>query len=324
MGFIDQLRSEGFAVESICRVLKEQGVKIAARTYRSWRQGRVATRTVSDALVMDVVREVAWKDKAFSDGTPRRVLTPEGLYGRKKMTAFVRRTTILDASRGAVDRAMHALELSGITRAKGIRTTVQSADGQRAADLLDRDFTATRPDQKWVMDFTYVRCWAGWVYVAFILDVYAQRIVAWHAHTTRTVDLVLRPLQIALWERDRTGHPIEAGQLIAHSDAGSQYTAIAWCEKLELDGIAPSIGSVGDAYDNALMESINGVYKTECIRTTVFHDGPYKTIADVEFATAGWVDWYNHRRLHGSLGMIPPAEFEEIYYAAPARELSNT
>lgn len=202
MGFIDQLRSEGFAVESICRVFKEQGVKIAARTYRSWRQGRVATRTVSDALVMDAVREIAWKDKAFSDGTPRRVLTPEGLYGRKKMTAFVRRTTILDASRGAVDRAMHALELSGITRAKGIRTTVQSADGQRAADLLDRDFTATRPDQKWVMDFTYVRCWAGWVYVAFILDVYAQRIVAWHAHTTRTVDLVLRPLQIALWERD--------------------------------------------------------------------------------------------------------------------------
>lgn len=222
MGFIDQLRSEGFAVESICRVLKEQGVKIAARTYRSWRQGRVATRTVSDALVMDAVREIAWKDKAFSDGTPRRVLTPEGLYGRKKMTAFVRRTTILDASRGAVDRAMHALELSGITRAKGIRTTVQSADGQRAADLLDRDFTATRPDQKWVMDFTYVRCWAGWVYVAFILDVYAQRIVAWHAHTTRTVDLVLRPLQIALWERDRTGHPIEAGQLIAHSDHGRQ------------------------------------------------------------------------------------------------------
>ena len=161
MGFIDQLRSEGFAVESICRVLKEQGVKIAARTYRSWRQGRVATRTVSDALVMDAVREIAWKGKAFSDGTTRRVLTPEGLYGRKKMTAFVRRTTILDASRGAVDRAMHALELSGITRAKGIRTTVQSADGQRAADLLDRDFTATRPDQKWVMDFTYVRCWAG-------------------------------------------------------------------------------------------------------------------------------------------------------------------
>ena len=155
------------------------------------------------------------------------------------------------------------------------------------------------------------------MYVAFILDVYAQRIVAWHTQTTRTVDLVLRPLQIALWERDRTGRPIKAGQLIAHSDAGSQYTALAWCEKLELDGIAPSIGSVGDAYDNALMESINGVYKTECIRTTVFHDGPYKTIADVEFATAGWVDWYNHRRLHGSLGMIPPAEFEEIYYAAP-------
>jgi transposase InsO family protein len=246
MGFIDQLRSEGFAVESICRVLREQGVKIAARTYRSWKQGRVAARTVSDALIMDAVREIAWKEKTFADGATRRVLTPEGLYGRKKMTAFLRRTRVADASRGAVNRAMHALGLSGITRAKGIRTTVQSEDGQRAADLLNRDFTATRPDQKWVMDFTYVRCWAGWVYVAFILDVYAQRIVAWHAQTTRTVDLVLRPLQIALWERDREGHPIEAGKLIAHSDAGSQYTALAWCEKLELDGIAPSIGSVGD------------------------------------------------------------------------------
>lgn len=241
MGFIDQLRSEGFAVESICRVLKEQGVKIAARTYRSWRQGRVAARTVSDALVMDAVREIAWKEKTVSGSTPRRVLTPEGLYGRKKMTAFVRRTRVADASRGAVDRAMHALGLSGITRAKGIRTTVQSEDGQRADDLLNRDFTATRPDQKWVMDFTYVRCWAGWVYVAFILDVYAQRIVSWHAQTTKTVDLVLRPLQIALWERDRAGHPIEAGKLIAHSDAGSQggfnrlsqhleYGGVEWCE----------------------------------------------------------------------------------------------
>ena len=323
MGFIDQLRSEGFAVESICRVLKEQGVKIAARTYRSWRQGRVATRTVSDALVMDAVREIAWKDRAFSDGTTRRVLTPEGLYGRKKMTAFVRRTTILDASRGAVDRAMHALELSGITRAKGIRTTVQSADGQRAADLLDRDFTATRPDQKWVMDFTYVRCWAGWVYVAFILDVYAQRSVAWHAHTTRTVDLVLRPLQIALWERDRTGHPIEAGQLIAHSDAGSQ-GGFNWLSQHPDPGGVQQWQLKTGSRKRAMCPRIHGVYKTECIRTTVFHDGPYKTIADVEFATAGWVDWYNHRRLHGSLGMIPPAEFEEIYYAAPARELSNT
>ncbi len=128
------------------------------------------------------------------------------------MTAFVRRTTILDASRGAVEPGQcMRWSFLGSHERKGFERRCKGADGQRAADLLDRDFTATRPDQKWVMDFTYVRCWAGWVYVAFILDVYAQRIVAWHAHTTRTVDLVLRPLQIALWERDRTGRPIEGG-----------------------------------------------------------------------------------------------------------------
>ena len=236
------------------------------------------------------------------------------------MTALIRRTAIADASRGAVDRAMRLLGLSGVTRAKAIRTTIPGKDGIRAGDLLNRDFTAPRPDHTWVMDFTHVRTWAGWVYVAFILDVFSQRIVAWHAQTTKHVDLVMIPLRMALWERDRQGHPIAPAQLRAHSDAGSQYTAVAYTEKLALDGIAPSVGSVGDAYDNALMETINGLYKAECIRTTIFHDGPYKTIADVEYATAGWADWYNHRRLHGSLGMVSPDEFEATYYAALTRE----
>jgi putative transposase len=136
-----------------------------------------------------------------------------------------------------------------------------------------------------------VRTWAGFTYVAFIVDVYAQRIVAWHAATTKHTDLVMIPLRMALWQRDREGHPTEPGELIHHSDAGSQYTSLRLTEHLALEEIRPSIGSVGDAYDNALMESINGLYKAECIRTTVFHDGPYKTIADVEYATAGWVDW---------------------------------
>jgi len=164
------------------------------------------------------------------------------------------------------------------------------------------------------------QAWAGWVYVAFILDVYSQRIVAWHAQTTMHAELVMIPLRMALWERGRQGHPIAPKQLRAHSDAGSQYTAVAYTERLALDGIAPSIGSVGDAYDNALMETINGLYKAECVGTTIFHDGPYKTIADVEYATAGWVDWYNHRRLHGSLGMVSPNEYEAAYYAALTRE----
>jgi len=319
LGFIDTMRAEGHAVESIIRVLREQGVKIAARTYRAHRQGVVAPRTITDARVQDAVRAAAWA-VIERNGTVRRVLTPEGLYGRRKMTALIRRTTIPDASRGAVDRAMRSLGLSGIRRDKSIRTTIPAKDGIRAGDLLNRDFTAPRPDHTWVMDFTYCRTWAGWVYVAFIIDVYAQRIVAWHAQTTKHVDLVMIPLRMALWERGRQGHPIQPDQLRAHSDAGSQYVSLAWTEKLALEGIAPSIGSVGDAYDNALMETINGLYKAECIRTTVFHDGPYRTIADVEFATAGWVDWYNTRRLHSSLGYVPPAEFENAHYATLNRE----
>lgn len=319
MGFIDQMRAEGFAVESICRVLREQGVKVAARTYRAWRSRPVAPRTVTDAIVTDAVREAAWANVTTPDGRKVRRLTPEGLYGRRKMTALIRRR-LPDASWGAVDRAMRGLGLSGIRRDKTVRTTIPAKDGIRAGDLLNRDFTAPRPDHTWVTDFTYVRAWTGWVYVAFIVDVYSQRIVAWHAATTKHVDLVMIPLRMALWERDRAGHPISPKQLRAHSDAGSQYTSVTWTEKLALDGIAPSIGTLGDAYDNALMETINGLYKAECVRTTVFHDGPYKTIADVEYATSGWVDWYNNRRLHGSLGMVTPTEFEATYYAALTRE----
>ncbi len=320
MGFIDQMRAEGHAVESIIRVLREQGVKIAARTYRARRQGRVSVRTVTDAMVVDAVREAAWTTVVDAAGAARRKMTPEGLYGRKKMTAFIRRTAIADASRGAVDRAMRALGLSGVTRAKAPRTTIQAKDGVRAGDLLNRNFTAPRPDHTWVTDFTYVRTWAGWVYVAFILDVFSQRVVAWHAQTSKHVDLVMIPLRMALWERDRQGHTVGPHQLIHHSDAGSQYTSIVLTDHLALEQIAPSIGTVGDAYDNALMETINGLYKAECIRTTIFHDGPYKTIADVEFATAGWVDWYNHRRLHGSLGMVSPNEYEAAHYATLTRE----
>ena len=313
LAFIDDQRAQGHAVESICRVLREQGLAIAARTYRSWKQqGRpVAARTITDAQVLDAVREAAWT----TDRHGRRVLAPEGLYGRRKMTALIRRTRLPEASAGAVDRAMRILGLVGITRAKGVRTTIPAKDGHRAGDLLDRDFTAPAPNRVWVTDFTYVRTWAGFVYVAFILDVFAQRIVAWHASTSKATDLVMTPLRIAVWQRDRDGRPVIAGELVHHSDAGSQYTSIHFTEHLALEGIAPSIGSVGDAYDNALMETINGLYKAECIRTTVFHAGPYRSLADVEHATSRWVDWYNHDRLHSSLGMMSPVEFENAHYA---------
>lgn len=315
-GFIDTMRSEGHAVESICRVLREQGCQIAARTYRSWCVSGPSDRTVSDARVVDAVRAAAWS----IDVHGRRKLAPEGLYGRRKMTAHLRRTTAPGASAGSVDRAMRTLGLSGVRRDKGIRTTIPSKDGKWAGDLLDRDFTAPAPNRVWVTGFTYCRTWAGWVYVAFIVDVFAQRIVAWHASTSKETELVMVPLRMALWERGREGRPAVAGELIHHSDAGSQYTSILLTEHLALEGISPSIGSVGDAYDNALMETINGLYKAECIRTTVFHEGPYRTIGDVEFATAGWVDWYNNRRLHSTLGNVPPIEFEQAHYATLNRE----
>ena len=289
MGFIDTMRTEGHTVESICRVLSEQGCQVAVRTYRSWRHRhrQVAARTVTDAMVEDQIRSLAWR---IDDRDGRRKLTPEGLYGRRKMTALIGRH-LPEISPGAVDQAMRSLGLVGIRRAKGIRTTIPAADGRRAGDLLDRDFTAPAPNLVWVTDFTYVRTWAGFCYAAFIVDVFAQRIVAWHVATSKDTDLAMTPLRMALWQRDRDGQPTSPGELICHSDAGSQYTSIRFTEHLAMEGINPSIGSVGDAYDNALVECVIGLFKTECIRTTVFCEGPFKTIADVEYATAGWVDW---------------------------------
>jgi transposase InsO family protein len=311
MAFIDDMRSQGHAVESTCRVLTEHGCQVAARTYRSWRQTNhpIAPRTVSDAVIIDELLAVAG--------------TPESLYGRRKMTRHLRRQghpVLRQVAFCTVDRLMGELGMNGVRRGKGVRTTVPAKDGRRAGDLLDRDFTAPAPNTRWVADFTYCRTWAGFVYVAFVVDIYAQRIVGWHAATDKRTDLVLTPLRIALWDRDRHGTPVEHGQLLHHSDAGSQYTSIRFTEHLELEGIAPSIGTVGDAYDNALMESLIGLFKTEAITTTVFHDGPYKTLADVEFVAAGWVDWYNHRRLHGSLNWHTPVEYEQDYYAALTRE----
>jgi transposase InsO family protein len=252
----------------------------------------------------------------MSDDGVRR-LAPEGLYGRRKLIAYLRRTSLPGVSETAVVGAMRVLDHHGVVRAKSHRTTIPAKDGIRAGDLLNRDFTTEAPNRKWVTDFTYVRTWAGFVYVAFIVDCYAQRIVAWHASTSKSTELVMTPLRMAIWHRTKEGHPTGVtGTLIHHSDAGSQYTSIALTEHLAIEDIKPSIGSVGDAYDNALMETINGLYKTECIRTTVFQPGPFKTLADVEFATAGWVDWFNHRRLHSSLDMKTPVEFEQDYYAA--------
>ena len=215
------MRAEGYAVEPILAVLRQQGLVIAARTYRAWKgPARIAARTVTDALVEDKIRDLAW---TVNPVTGLVQMTPEGLYGRRKWVALLRRQAGLAAtSRGAVDRAMRTLGLEGVRRAKKLRTTIPDPDGKRAGDLLNRDFTAAAANLVWVTDFTYVRTWAGFVYVAFVLDVFAQRIVGWHASSSKKVDLGMTPLRIALWQREREGNPISPGDLIHHSDAGSQ------------------------------------------------------------------------------------------------------
>ncbi len=217
MGFIDSMRELGYAVESICRVLRLQGCRIAARTYRAWKAAAGPTAAEVDlAHVVNAVMDIIWTVEANG----ARKLTPEGLYGRRKMTALLRRRGH-HVSGYLVDKAMSQLGHAGIRRGRQARTTIPGKDGRRAGDLLNRDFTAPAPDLVWVADFTYCRTWAGFCYTAFVVDVFADRIVSWHTQTTKHTDLVMIPLRMALWTRDREAHPITDG-LIAHSDAGSQ------------------------------------------------------------------------------------------------------
>jgi len=214
MGFIDTMRGEGFAVETICAALREQGVAVAARTYRAWKSPTrvLAARTLTDAVVVDTMRGL----RTDAEGKA----TPESLYGRRKMTALLRRGG-LAVAHCTVDRLMRDQAMNGVRRGRAHRTTILGKDGVRAGDLLGRDFSALAPNRVWVADFTYVRTWAGFVYVAFVVDVFAQRIVGWHAMTTKPADLVLIPLRMAAWSRGQQGHPITRGDLIHHSDAGS-------------------------------------------------------------------------------------------------------
>jgi putative transposase len=203
-----------------------------------------------------------------------------------------------------------------VIRGRKHRITIPGGkDSRRAPDLLDRDFTAVISNRKWVTDFTYTRTWSGFVYVAFVIDCFSRAIVGWHATTVKDTAMVTTALKMALWRRDHADHRVAAG-LIHHSDAGSQYTSIAFAETLVLEGIAASIGSVGDAYDNALAETTIGLFKTEAVgRGSPFLAGPLRIIDDVEYATMEWVDWFNNRRLHSSLDYVPPEEYEAAYYA---------
>jgi putative transposase len=300
LGFIEEQRAKGRAVESVCQVLRSQGVQVAARTYRAWKRARPSARDIADATIVDALRSTNTK--------------PESLYGRRKMTAWLRRQGHRASSR-QVDRLMRLEGMNGLVRGRGVRTTIPDKHADRAPDLLDRDFTAGAPNRRWVADFTYVRTWGGFVYVAFVIDCFSRSIVGWHAATTKQTPLVTTALRAGLWRRDRAGQVIEHG-LVHHSDAGSQYTSIHFAETLALEGIAASIGSIGDAYDNALAESTIGLFKNEAIRDdSPFRTGPLRTLDDVEWVTMTWVDWYNSRRLHSTLGDVPPEEFEADYYA---------
>ena len=224
--------------------------------------------------------------------------TPEGLYGRRKMTVHLQRQGV-DGIAGTVHRLMGDEGLSGAVRGRSHRTTIPAKDGVRTGDLVNRNVTVPVPNRVWVADFTYCRTRSGFVYVAFIIDVFSCFIVGWHVMTTRPVELVTVPFRMALWQRKRHGHVIDDDELFHHSDAGSQYLAFRFSEELILEGILASVGSVCDAYDNALADSTIGLLKTEAMaKNNPFHHGPFITIADVEYAAAGWVDWYNNRTLH--------------------------
>jgi len=228
------------------------------------------------------------------------------VYGVRKIWHQLKREGF-DVARCTVERLMREMGLRGVIRGKPVKTTISDKAAPCPLDHVNRDFHAPAPNMLWVSDFTYVATWQGFVYVAFVIDVFARRIVGWRASRTAHAGFVLDALEQALHDR----RPLHGGGLIHHSDRGSQYVSIKYTERLADAGIEPSVGSVGDSYDNALAETINGLYKAEVIHRR----GPWRSFEAVEFATLEWVDWFNNRRLLGPIGNVPPAEAERNYYA---------
>jgi putative transposase len=287
-GFIDENRGS-YGVEPICKVLP-----IAPSTYyeqkaRENDPTRLPARAQRDAVLSDEIERV-WKEN-------RRV------YGAHKVWKQLNREGVAVA-RCTVERLMRWMSIRGVVRGRKPRTTIPDEVAARPMDLVERDFTADRPNQLWVADLTYVATWSGFVYVAFVIDVFSRMIVGWRVSWSLRSDLALDALEQALWARP------DIEQLVHHSDRGVQYLSIRYTERLAEAGIEPSVGSVGDSYDNAMAETIIGLYKTEMIHQR----GPWRNADHVEFETLGWVDWFNNRRLLGPIGDIPPVELEELYY----------
>jgi putative transposase len=308
--FIAEHRAR-FGVAPICRVLSEHGCRIAPRTFYAWLKRQPSKRALWDMTVTEVLAGYYEPDEHG-----RR--KPESLYGATKMWAHLHREGI-EVARCTVERLMRANGWQGVTRTKKIRTTIADPDAVRPPDLVDRQFTVPAPNMLVVADFTYVRLATGmFVYTAFAIDAFAGRIVGWQCSASKHTAFVESAIRQAANLRWIGGNPL-TGSTIHHSDAGSQYTSVRFGETLMLAGLKPSIGSVGDAFDNALAETTIGLYKTEAVRKdSPFRRGPLHRLADVELLTADWVGWYNTSRLMHRLGRIPPAEFETNYYAQDA------
>lgn len=288
MAFIDEHRAD-HGVESICKVLP-----IAPSTYHRHKElERHPERRCNRAK----------RDEALSKEIQRVWDANHCVYGAHKVWKQLNRESIPTA-RCTVERLMGKLGLEGVRRGKRCVTTIPSDQAEKPLDLVNRQFTAARPNQLWVADVTYVATWSGFVYVAFVVDVFSRYIVGWRVLKTLQTDLVLDALEQALWARDKPRG------VTHHSDRGSQYLSIRYSERLAEAGFNTSVGSVGDSYDNALAETINGLYKAEVIHK----DGPWKGLDEVERATLTWVDWFNHQRLLGLIGDRPPAEYEMMYY----------
>ncbi len=291
ISFIDGHRGV-FGVEPICRLLP-----IAPSTYYE----SVAKRLDVDRLSIRARSDIGLKIEI------RRVFEQNfRVYGVRKVWRQLKREGI-EVARCTVARLMRSMGLQGIIRGKPIRTTFPDKSAPSPLDRVNRQFKAPAPNRLWVSDFTYVATWQGFVYVAFVIDAFARRIVGWRVSRTAHAGFVLDALEQALHDR----RPVHGGGLVHHSDRGVQYVSIRYSERLGEAGIEPSVGSVGDSYDNALAETINGLYKAEVIHRR----GPWRSFEAVEFATLEWVDWFNHRRLLEPIGNIPPAEAEARYYA---------
>ena len=300
MSFIDAHKDRTDAgrrwgVESICRVLTSQGSPIAPATYYAAKTRPPSPRAVRDAEIKAVIAEV------HADNY--------GVYGARKMQAALRREKQVIIGRDQTARLMRDLGLTGVRRGKPKRTTTPDATAARPADLVDRQFHAQRPNELWVVDLTYIRTWVGFAYLALVTDVYSRRIVGWALATHMRTDLPLEALEMAIWTRHRHGVEDLSG-LIHRGDRGSQYVSIKYTERLADAGVLASVGSRGDSYDNALAESTFGQIKAELIH----HRGPWQTVEQLEYALFEYLDWWNHRRLHGEIGLIPPAEAETLHY----------